>query len=118
MALDTVDKRFALIANNNEVLYPYKKAQRKTGRYGFALSAPSERDAYGGGLYTEDITEVVRKVVFDGWKARVMTTGRQDKQRNGSCMLNGNVVVGYWISDELKHLVKSAPTQPIELPRR
>ena len=30
MALESVDKRFALIAENNEALYPYKKSQLKT----------------------------------------------------------------------------------------
>lgn len=118
MALESVDKRFALIAENNEALYPYKKSQLKTGRYGFALSAPGERDAYGGGVYTDDLVEVVRRVVFDGWTVRGTTIHRSEKQRDGAFKLNGRAIVGYWISDELNHLVDSAPSRPIALPGR
>lgn len=116
MALDSVDKRFALIADNNEALYPYKKAQLKTGRYGFALSAPGDRDAHGGGVYTDDLVEVVKRVVFDGWKVRGTTIHRNDKQRDGAFKLHGKAIVGYWISDDLEHVVEAAPTRPMALP--
>lgn len=115
MAVDAVDRRFALIADNNEALYPYKKAQLRMGRYGFALSAPGDRDAHGGGEYTDDLKEVVARVVFDGWKVRATTIHRGNKQRDGSFMLHGKAIVGYWIADDLKHLVEAAPTRPIAL---
>ena len=88
MTVDAADTRFALIADNNEALYPYKKAQLKTGRYGFALSAPGDRDAHGGGAYTDDLKEVVARVVFDGWKVRATTIHRSNNSAMGlSCSM-------------------------------
>ncbi|KKN63468.1 hypothetical protein LCGC14_0501290 [marine sediment metagenome] len=42
--MEAVDRRFVLVADNGDRLYPYKKAQRETGRYGFALTKPGEQD--------------------------------------------------------------------------
>lgn len=46
-----VDKRFALLTDDGQRLYPYKKSQRSTNRYGFALTAPGEADRHGGGYF-------------------------------------------------------------------
>lgn len=116
MGVDAVDKRFALIANNGEVLFPYLKSQGSTGRYGFALTAPGERDRHGGGTYTVDIQEVVKRMVFDGWGVRAMTTQRSGKQRDGSVCIGKSSITGYWLTDELKHLVAGAKMAPSLLP--
>lgn len=116
MGVDAVDKRFALIANNGEVLFPYMKSQASTGRYGFALTAPGERDRHGGGTYTADIQEVVKRMVFDGWGVRAMTTQRSGKQRDGSVCIGKSSITGYWLTDELKHLVAGAKMAPSLLP--
>ena len=112
-----VDKRFALIASNGDVLNPYMKTQKSTGRYGFALSKTGDRDAKSGGEYVGTIEQLVRKVVFDGYKVRVKTTHKPLEQRTGSLKIGGKAIVGYWVSDDLRHLVVGAPTAPRELPR-
>lgn len=118
MNAEYVDIRFALIAKDGDVLYPYRKNQRATGRFGFAVSAPSERDAFGGGEYLQTLEEVVSSVVLQGWKIRATTIDKANRQRHGSFSLHGNTIVGYWIANELKHLVKGAHIQPRSLPGR
>lgn len=116
MSVKTADKRFALVASNNELAFPYQKPQKSTGRYGFALTAPGERDREGGGRYTLDIEEVVKHLVFDGWSVRATTINRTGTQRAGSFGLGKDNFVGYWIADELKHLVNGARISPTQLP--
>ncbi|MDP3190645.1 HNH endonuclease [Rhodoferax sp.] len=112
MGVDTVDKRFALLAKNGAAHYPYKKSQKATGRFGFALSAPGMRDAMGSGTYTENIDEVIKKVVFEGWKVRVKEPGKIGRSA-GIEKLN---FPRYWISDELKDLVAGAKMAPSLMP--
>lgn len=109
-----IDKRFALIADNNDVLYPYKKKQKESGRFGFALTAPGEQDRHGNGYYTLDISEVVRRLVFDNWSARVRTDSSVNK-REGSLGIGKRSIKGYWISDELKHLVVDAKVLSLQI---
>jgi hypothetical protein len=116
MGIEKVDKRFALIANNGEVLFPYMKSQESTGRYGFALTAPGERDRHGGGTYTGDIEEVIKRMVFDGWGVRAMTTHRSGKQRDGSVCIGKSSIIGYWLAEELKPLVVGAKMAPSVMP--
>ncbi len=118
MKSEKVDIRFALISKDGDVLYPFKKGQRATGRFGFAASAPGERDALGGGEYLQTIEEVISRVVLRGWKVRATTIDKCLKQRHGSFSLNGNVIAGYWVAEELQHLVKGAFIQPSLLPGR
>lgn len=115
MSVKTTDRRFALVASNNELAFPYQKSQESSGRYGFALTAPGEQDREGGGRYTLDIEEVVKHLVFDGWSVRATTIDRTGTQRAGSFGLGKNNFVGYWIADELKHLVNGAKISPTQL---
>lgn len=117
MADTPVEVRFALIASNGDVLHPYKKSQRSTGRYGFALSKPGSRDAHSEGDYVDTIEQVIRRVVFDGYKVRVTTTNKLLTQRNGSLKIGGQSIVGYWVADELRHMVIGVPTAPRMLPK-
>lgn len=105
-----VDKNFALVAKDGTVRYPYKKGQRATGRYGFALSKAGQRDAYGDGLYTDDIREVIRKVVLEGWKVRART---EDGSKEGSVGLGRRTADNYWVAPHLRTLVAGAEIQPI-----
>lgn len=118
MNTENVDVRFALIAKDGDVLYPYKKTQRATKRFGFAVSASGERDALGRGDYLQTLEEAVSRVVLQGWKIRATTIDKANKQRHGSFSLHGNTIVGYWIADELRHFVKGAHIQPRSLPGR
>lgn len=74
--MEAVDKRLTLIADNGDRLYPYKKFQKKTGRFGFALTRPGENDRNGQGIYTDSIQEVIQRLVFDGWNVRAKTTDK------------------------------------------
>jgi predicted restriction endonuclease len=106
----SIDERFVLIADNEDKLYPYKKSQLKTGRYGFALSAEGEQDRNGQGTYTESIEEMIRLVVFEGYGVRAKAI---DKKRDGTFKLNKNVIKGYELSEEFENLVKHAKQKPI-----
>lgn len=116
MSVKTVDKRFALIVNDGEIRFPYKTGQKSTGRYGFALTARGERNRNGLGTYTNDIEEVVRHLVFDGWKVRATTIDKVKKQNSGSTGVGLRGAAGYWIADELRHLVAGAKIAPSLLP--
>ena len=113
--MDSVDKRFALIADNGEKLYPYKKTQKKTGRYGFALTAPGEQDRHGGGTYTEDFELVVIKLIHEGWSVRAKTVSRSGTQREGTLGIGKRVIVGYELSDEFEHLINDAAVKPSKI---
>jgi hypothetical protein len=110
-----VDKRFALIADNGDRLYPYKKQQRSTNRYGFALTAPGEQDRNGGGTYTIDINLVVKKLVFENWSARVKTIDKEDKQREGTLGIGKRTIVGYELDGSLQHLIHGALVPPVKI---
>jgi hypothetical protein len=117
--MENVDKRFALIAKDGDILFPYQKRQRATNRFGFALSAPGEGDRHGGGEYTEDLGEVIRRVVFDRWKVRVTTVDKTNKQRQGSLGLEKSAIKSYWVAPEFEHLVGGAAITPVnELPQK
>lgn len=115
MSVNTVDKRFALIAKNKDILYPFEKSQDSTSRYGFALSEPGGRDD-AGAYYTRDIKEVIRHLVFNGWKARVTTVDRVKEQRSGSMGIGMRAISGYWVADEFRHLVAGAKVAPSPMP--
>ncbi|MFP8966127.1 HNH endonuclease [Pokkaliibacter sp. CJK22405] len=112
--METVDKRFVLVADNGDRLYPYKKSQKSTGRYGFALTEPGEQDRHGQGTYTDNIAEVINRVVNDGWKVRAKTI---NQQRGGSIGLNKRSVHGYEIAEEFEHLVQAAVKKPLSILR-
>lgn len=112
----TLDKRFALITNSDQILYPYEKDQRATGRYGFALTQAGNQDRRGGGDYTRDLTDVVRRVVLEGWGVRART---EDRSLDGSYMLGKRSITRYWVAPELRHVVSAAPIRPAaDLPGR
>ena len=108
-----VDKRMVLIADNGELMYPYQKLQKSTGRFGFALSNAQNPDRFGGGDYTTDIEEVVRRVITGGWAVRAKTLSRSGTQREGSMGFNKTAIRDYWLAPELLHLVKGAKPQPV-----
>lgn len=107
-----IDKRFCLIADNGDRLYPYKKRQVSTGRYGYALNKPGEQDRHSAGHYASDLNEVVRRVVHDGWSVRAKTESSGKRPREGSFGFNKRAIVRYEISGELEGLVKGAKRLP------
>lgn len=110
--MSTVDQRFALVDRaTGQELFPYLKLQRSTNRYGFALSKPGERDSKGDGHYTDEIREVIQRVVIDGWKVRVKTIN--GKMREGSLGINMRTKADYWVAPEFLELIKSSLTPPI-----
>jgi hypothetical protein len=115
--MDITDKRFVLVADNGERLYPYRKTQRKTGRYGFALSKPGEQDRNGQGTYTDNIAEVIQRVVNEGWSVRVKTVNKPDKQREGTLGINKRSVHGYELDEEFVSLVQASVRKPLAISR-
>ena len=115
--METVDKRFVLVADNGDRLYPYKKAQKSTGRYGFALTKPGEQDRHGQGTYTDSVDEVIQRVVNDGWSVRVKTTNKPDRQREGTLGINKRSVHGYEVDEEFEHLVQAAVKKSLSISR-
>lgn len=113
--MTTVDKRFALIADNGDRLYPYKKSQKSTNRYGFALTAPGDQDRHGGGDYTKDFATVVGRLVHDGWSIRAKTINKEGRQREGTFGISKRVIIGYEIDSSLQHLVAKASMQPLKI---
>ena len=103
---------FALVTTDGELAYPYMKHEKLRGLYGFALSAPGRMDRHGQGTYTEDIEEVVRRVVFDNWGVRAKSASRP----GNTLKLGHRVVKGYCIAAKLQHLVRGAPTAPLDWP--
>lgn len=106
--MPALDRSFAIIDDKGRARFPYKKQQRSTGRYGFAISAPGERDARGGAIYTDDISEVVRKVVMDNWKVRACA---EDGSLQGSVGLGG-MARRYWVAPNLRSVVAGAQVRP------
>ncbi|HEX5311984.1 HNH endonuclease [Aquabacterium sp.] len=101
----TIDKRFCLIADNGDLLYPYVKEARD-GRRGFALTEPGQRDARGEGHYTEDLEEVIRRVVQDGWKVRARTEKKAEcRARDGSFCLGQRAIHDFRVDPSLAHLL-------------
>lgn len=115
----TIDKRFALLAKNGDVLYPYVKSEQQGARrVGFAVSAPGEKDAKGIALYTNDLAEVIRRVVHDGWNVRAkqeFTTA--GKRREGGYGLGKIAIGAAWVAPEFAGLVADAKVAIQRTPR-
>lgn len=111
----TVDQRFGLLADDGRVAYPYRKTQRATKRFGFALTRPGEGDRHGGGEYVPDLETVVRRVVLDGWSVRARGVDGRGP-RGDSIGLGKRSFNRYWLSPELRHLVEGAPPSVAGLP--
>ena len=106
----SIDERFALITDTGEVMYPYLKTQRQTGRTGFALSTSESPDRHGGGEYTMDLGTVIRRVVFDGWLVRARTPGGP----GNSVGIGKRAIHRYWVAPEFRELVNGAPLAPLD----
>jgi hypothetical protein len=106
----SIDKRFALISNTGEVRYPYKKYQKETGRYGFAMSTAANPDKNGGGVYTLEIEQVIRHLVFEGGLVRAVIDGSSIGNSIGLWKRGFNA---YWVAPEFLHLVRTAKIQPL-----
>lgn len=105
----TIDKRFALIGKDGDVMFPYMKSEKRRNLFGFALSEPGKRDALGMGVYTQDIADVISKVVNHQWSVRVKSA----KRPGNSLGLKKNEIIGYWIDPELTYLISNSDTQPL-----
>lgn len=115
----SIDRRFALIAENGDVLFPYRKLQEATGRTGFALSTRDDRDRKGGAGYTAELAEVIRRVVLHGDAVRARTDGKSSPERDGSIGLGKKAAHKFYVAPEFEQLVigsafervSSLPTQ-------
>lgn len=107
--LESMTKYFALVANDGDTVFPYKKRERKSGRYGFAISPPGKRDRDGEADYVEDIETVIRKVVFEGYGVR----SKSGRRPGNTLHIGGTAVKGYKISAALRHLVRGAEVEPL-----
>jgi hypothetical protein len=117
----TIDKRFALLATNGDVLYPYQKSERQgERRFGFVVSAPGKKDAKGEGYYTTDLAEVIRRVVQDGWNVRAKEDAHPGRRaREGGYGIGKRAIGEIWVAQELASLVEGAslPVQRGSHPR-
>jgi hypothetical protein len=107
-----IERRFALLTHDGDIMYPYKKSSRKTGDYGFVLVKPGERDANGGGTYTSDLPTLIRRVVFDGWGVRALSESRRTSRSGNTVQIGKKTIRGYWLDPSLRYLVKEARLQP------
>ncbi|SNY58417.1 HNH endonuclease [Arsukibacterium tuosuense] len=107
----TIDKRFALIDKNGIKRYPYKKEQKSTGRFGYALTAEGEQDRRGGGTYVDDIESVITKMVHEGWSVRAKPIGGTGNTV-GILKKPLELIVGYEVDESLVHLVETAKLAP------
>ncbi|WMY08104.1 HNH endonuclease [Paraburkholderia phenoliruptrix] len=120
----TIDKRFALLADNEngseDVLYPYQKHQQATGRNGFAATTPEHgQDRHSGGYYTTDLREVIQGVLFKGWGIRAKAVAGGTRVREGTFKLGERAVSAYWLAPEFRYLATGAEIQPrMTLPER
>ena len=107
-----VDQRFVLIDRDGVLRYPYKKQERATGRYGFALG----NDKGGKGEYTESFEEMVRAVVLDGKSIRATTLDGDISKRGNIVSLHAmREIQGYAIDPAYHHLIEHAVIQPTSL---
>lgn len=112
-----IDTRFALIDKHGVRRYPYKKHQKITGRFGYALTREGEQDRGGAGTYADDIETVIIKVVHEGWSVRAMSFGGSGNTV-GILKKPNEIIIGYEISGDLFHLVKTAKLAPIRITSR
>lgn len=110
----TIDKRFTLIDKNGIKRYPYKKEQKSTGRYGYALTAEGEQDRKGGGTYVDDVETVITKMVHDGWSVRAKPIGGTGNTV-GILKKPLELIIGYEIDESLVHLVETAKLAPMRV---
>jgi len=113
--MKTNETYFALIASNGDILFPYQKDQRQTGRFGYAISKPGDGDRNGGAEYTLHIEDVIKRVVLDGWKVRAKTRKGITPEREGSFKIGKRTITGYWVAPQFSHLVSGAETAPSPL---
>ena len=117
----SVDKNLALVAKNGDILYPYKKRELSSGRYGFAISEPgksdrkaSPNDKEGQAVYTVDIEEVIKNVVRFGWGMRAKTDAGLHREREGTFRLGKGECEAYYVAPEYRHLVAGAPVASLD----
>lgn len=104
-----VNKQFAFVTKDGDIVYPYKKRELASGRHGFAISPPGKRDRKGEADYVDEIETVVRKVVFEGYGVR----SKSSRRPGNTLRLGGTAVTGYKIAASLRHLVKGAEVGPV-----
>lgn len=117
MGASKVDRRFALISDDGDVLFPHITYQASTNREGFALSTADNKNKHGGGYYTNDLAEVIRRVVFNGDAVRVTTVGKEGRERTGSIGLGKRSCPKFYVTPEFEVIVKGAQYERVyELP--
>lgn len=117
----SVDKSLALVAKNGDVVYPYKKRELSSGRYGFAISEPgkgdrktSPNDKEGQAVYTLDIEEVIKNIVRLGWGMRAKSDAGLNREREGTFRLGKGEFETYYVAPEYRHLVAGAAVAPLD----
>ena len=108
--MNNMNKIFALVHKDGYELYPHKKTQRETGKHGFALSAPGKQDRHRQAIYSENIEEVIKYVICDGYGVRAKMA---DGGNSNTYKLKGYSIKGYRISTNFEHIVKLAEQKPI-----
>lgn len=107
---ESIDHRFALVDQEDQLRFPYRKVQIGTQQDGFVIGP----DRHGQGVYVDRLEEVIHAVVFEGASARVTDDPPSAGKGSNSLKLHARRnVKGYVIAAELRHLVQGAKLAPL-----
>lgn len=110
---ESIDHRFALVDQEDQLRFPYRKVQIGTQQEGFVIGP----DRHGQGVYVDRLEEVIHAVVFEGASARVTDDPPSAGKGSNSLKLHARRnVKGYVIAAELRHLVRGAKLAPLGTP--
>ena len=112
--MNTSENIFYLIGSDGSRYVPYKKENRKNGKYGYEILPSGYGNDPSRAEYTEDVEQLVRKVVMEGLLVRSRVVGgMQDGQSNsvGLPSARRRTIKGYWLTPNLRYLTAGAQLQ-------
>jgi hypothetical protein len=110
---ESIDHRFALVDQEDQLRFPYRKVQQGAQREGFVVGS----DRHRRGVYLDRLEDVIRAVVFEHKSVRVTDDPPSAGKGSNSLKLHAKRnVKGYVIAAELQHLVRDADLAPLGTP--
>ncbi|GAB3346273.1 hypothetical protein [Marilutibacter aestuarii] len=102
---DTSEAEFYLIDTDGNRRIPFKQRNREDGRYGFSILPPGKGNDPSSAEYTEDVEDLIRRVVLDRQFVRARVDGGAHDGQPNTVGLGRRRVHDYWIAPHLSHLV-------------